>query len=197
MNSSIIKEAMNDSQLNPVDIEGTQKILFQMENCICKIYQNGKEGTAFFCKIPFPDKNNLLNVLIANIQILDQNEIGNNKTIKLIMYNKEEKKNIEKEIIIDESRKRYTYINDKEGIGLTILEIKQDQDNISNYLEIEDEILELDNSNKSIYILHFPKDKKLVSYGLINDIIEGKTINHNCKTEEGVYIMAELIKISN
>ena len=86
---------------------------------------------------------------------------------------------------MDESRKRYTYINDNEGIDFTIIEIKPNKDNIYNYLEIDDEILELECNRKSIYLLHYPKDKKLVSYGLINGIIEGKKINHYCNTEEG------------
>ena len=38
---------------------------------------------------------------------------------------------------------------------------------------------------KSIYILHYPKGKLNVSYGLINIIIDNKTINHYCITEEG------------
>ena len=185
MHSNIIKEAMNESQLIPVDTEGTKKILSQMENCICKIHQNGKEGTGFFCKIPFPDESNLLNVLITNYHILNQNDIENNKIITLIMYNKEENRNEEKKITIDESRKRYTYCNEKEGIDITIIEIKPNQDNINDFLEIDDELLELENNCKSIYLLHFPKDKRLVSYGIINDIIEDKRINHNCNIEEG------------
>jgi hypothetical protein len=63
-----------------------------MEKCICKLYQNGKKGTGFFCKIPFPDKNNLLNVLITNNHILSQKDIEDNKIIKLTMYSIEEKK---------------------------------------------------------------------------------------------------------
>ena len=56
-----IREAEIEEQPIPVDIEGTKLILFQMENCICKIINdNGIKGTGFFCKIPFPDKNNLL-----------------------------------------------------------------------------------------------------------------------------------------
>ena len=180
MDSSIIKETLIENQPMPVDIEGTKLILSQLENCICKIYKNGKKGTGFFCKIPFPDKNNLLNVLITNNHILNENDIENNKIVKLIMYNKEGNENIEKEILIDESRKRYTYIDDKEGIDVTILEIKPNKDNIYDYLEIDDKILELACERKSIYILHYPKEKKLVSYGLIKDIMDGKKINHFC-----------------
>ena len=37
---------------------------------------------------------------------------------------------------------------------------------------------------KSIYILHYP-NKRYVSYGLINELIEYKTILHYCYTEHG------------
>ena len=86
------------------------------------IKNNGRKGTGFFSKIPFPDKNNLLNVLITNNHILNEKDIENNKILKLIMYNKEKK--IKKEIKIDESRKRYTYKKEEEGIDITIIEIK-------------------------------------------------------------------------
>ena len=50
----------------------------------------------------------LLNVLITNNHILNENDIENDKIIKLIMYNKEQ--NIEKEIKIDNSRKKLTIL---------------------------------------------------------------------------------------
>ena len=177
---NFIKESVIEEQPIPVDIEGTKLILFQMENCICKIIKdNGTKGTGFFCQIPFPDKNNLLNVLITNNHILNEKDIENNKIIKIIMYNQNQK--IEKRIKIDDSRKKYTNIND----DITIIEIKSNKDDIYNFLEIEDEILELEYKRKSIYILHHPENKQLVSYGLIDDIIEGKEINHYCNTKHG------------
>ena len=177
---NFIKESVIEEQPIPVDIEGTKLILFQMENCICKIIKdNGTKGTGFFCQIPFPDKNNLLNVLITNNHILNEKDIENNKIIKLIMYNQNQK--IEKRIKIDDSRKKYTNIND----DITIIEIKPNKDDIYNFLEIEDEILELEYKRKSIYILHHPENKQLVSYGLVDDIIEGKEINHYCNTKHG------------
>ena len=33
--------------------------------------------------------------------------------------------------------------------------------------------------------MHHPENKQLVSYGLIDDIIEGKEINHYCNTKYG------------
>ena len=182
--SDNIKQVLIEDQPIPVDLEGTKLILSQMENCICKIIkEDGRKGTGFFSTIPFPDKNNLLNVLITNNHILNENDIEYNKIIKLIMYNKEQ--NIEKEIKIDNSRKKYTYLNEQKGIDITIIEIKPNKDNINNFLEIDDNILELGCRRKSIYIIHYPKDKLQVSYGLINYILEGKKISHYCNTEDG------------
>ena len=52
--SDFIQEIIIKEQPIPVSLEGTKKILFQMENCICKInLKNDGIGTGFFCKIPF------------------------------------------------------------------------------------------------------------------------------------------------
>ena len=49
--SDIKKEVLIEEQTIPVSIEGTRKILFQMENCICKINKNdGKKEQDFFVK---------------------------------------------------------------------------------------------------------------------------------------------------
>ena len=179
--SDIKQEKLIKEQPIPVPIEGTKKILFQMENCVCKIYlEKGGIGTGFFCKIPF--NNNLLPVLITNNHILNENDIDNNKIIN-IMINNEVKK-----IEIDNLRKKYT--NSDKKIDITIIEIKPNKDKIYNYLEIDDinkkkENIELEYKNKSIYILHYPNEELSVSYGLMNNIIDNMTINHYCNTEEG------------
>ena len=130
-----------------------------MENCICKIVKgNGQKGTGFFCKIPFPDEYNLLNVLITNNHVLNENDIKNNKIITFKIYKEKEK---EKKIIIDNFRKKFTILNKKEGIDITIIEIKPNKDDINNFLDIDDDILELDCKRKSIYIIHYPEDNDL------------------------------------
>ena len=98
--SDIIQEKFVENQPIPVSIDGTKKILFQMENCSCKINnKNGKIGIGYLCKIPFSkNNNNLLPVLIANNNILNEND----KIISLIINNEV------KEIKIDNSRKKYT-----------------------------------------------------------------------------------------
>ena len=45
--------------------------------------------------------------------------------------------------------------------------------------------MELDCKRQSIYILHYPEDKRLVSYGLMKDVLNGKKINHYCITKDG------------
>ena len=124
--SNIIQEKLIEKQPNPVSLKGMKKILFQMENCICKIYLiNGKKGTGFFCKIPF--NNNLLTVLITNNHILNEDDIKVNSIIKLSINNEVKK------IEIDNLRKKYT--NPDETIDITIIEIKPNKDKIYNYLE--------------------------------------------------------------
>ena len=49
-----------------------------MENCIYKIYKNDKViGIGYLCKTPF--NSNILKVLITNNNILNKNDIENNK----------------------------------------------------------------------------------------------------------------------
>ena len=177
------QENLIEKQPLPVSLEGTKKIIEQMENCICKIYPNkGGTGTGFFCKIPF--NNNLLPVLITNNHILNEKDIDNNQIIKLLINNKV------KQIEIDSSRKKYT--NSDKNIDITIIEIIPNKDGIQNYLEIDEkdiykdkENIKLEYKDKSIYILHYPNNELNVSYGLIKDIIDNKKIQHNCNTEKG------------
>ena len=146
--SDIKQEKLIKEQPIPVSIENTKKILFQMENCICKIYiKNGEIGTGFICNIPF--NNNLLPVLITNNHVLNKDDIEDNKIIKLMINNKVKK------IEIDNSRKRYT----NSDIDITIIEIKQNKDGIDKFLEIDDiykdkENIELEYQKKSIYIYY-------------------------------------------
>ena len=88
----------------PVSFEGTKNILDQMNNCVCRIYNNG-EGTGFFTKIPY--KNKLLSVLITNNHVIGINDIINNQIITLYLNNDK----IEKSIKLDNNRLRYTNEN--------------------------------------------------------------------------------------
>ena len=128
----------------------------------------------------------LLKILITNNHILNENDIENNKIIDISIYNKENEEELKK-IRIDNTRIKYT----NKKLDVTIIEIKPNKDEINNFMEIdkkdikkEKELLEVNYRRKSAYILHYPKGELCVSYGLINDIIDGK-INHYCNTDVG------------
>ena len=94
-------------------------------------------------------------------------------------------------IILDfNSRKKFT--NPDKNIDITIIEIKPEKDEINDYLEIDEndiyqnkENIELEYINKSINLLHYPKEKLNVYFWIINNIIDNKKINYKCTTEDG------------
>ena len=138
----------------------TKVIISQLEKCICKIIKDvGNTGTGFFCKIPYPDQFNLLPVLITNNHVLGENNLEHYCNIRFTINDD----NIEKNILIGDSRLVFT---DKE-IDITIIEIKP-IDKIIHFLDIDEDILieeEKDNNlygNELIYILQYPKGKKLL-----------------------------------
>ena len=92
---NIIKKNINQEQFIQKSKKVEKTILYQIENCICKIYKNNKEiGIGFFRKIPF--KNNLLKVLITNNHILNENDIENNKILEISIINNKKKIRIKK-----------------------------------------------------------------------------------------------------
>ena len=186
----IIKEKLNPNFIEPVSIEISEKIIWQMKKCVCKIYIKGTIGTGFFTKIPY--NNNFLNVLITNNHILGENEIKNDTIITITLNNETERKLIK----INDKRKRYT----NEILDVTIIEIEDKKDGIYDYIELDEEIMniykinneEIINNfkdmymNRSIYILNYLNgDKIVVSYGLILDIKGKDGIYHQCNTNRG------------
>ena len=191
----IRKEKLLENSVMPVSIEITKEIINQMEKCVCKIITKGKKGTGFFTKYKY--KNKINKVLITNNHVLGENEIENGETIKYIINNDED--NIKK-IKIDEKRKRYT----NEILDVTIIEIDEEKDNIKEYIEIDNNIMndiEKDNeinkneiikdymdvyNNESVYLLNYLNGERIkVSYGIISGINEDNGINHKCNTGNG------------
>ena len=172
---------------NPINYKCTKKILEQMEKNICKIKIEDNQGTGFFCKIPFPDLNNMLTVFITNNHIIDKKYLDKqNSKIQLDIKEKTDKININLK-----NRMKYT----NEEYDITIIEIKE-KDNIENYLELDDiildDILNTNNQNKeyedkTIYIIQYPKGELSVSYGILSGITLDKiyNFNHKCSTEKG------------
>jgi len=178
---------------NVISYECSKKIIEQMEKNICKITietetEQKSQGTGFFCKIPFPNKNNMLPVFITNNHNINEDIL--NQENKKIQLDIKEEENI-KEIILNENRKKYT----NEEYDITIIEIKE-EDNINNYLELDDiiinDILNDTNKNKeyideTMYIIQYPENKLSVSYGILKSICQDKNYNfyHKCSTKKG------------
>ena len=121
------------------------KINRQMTNSVCRIINEEITCTGFLCLIPYPTIEHLLKVLITCNHVFNNIKIGNK--IKLIFDNK-----IEKEIVLDKTRKLYK--NDKYNIA--IIELKDNEFHILNYLKIDDQLYkneELKENDDQIYIL--------------------------------------------
>ena len=169
-----------------------KKIIEQMENSICKIKIGEEQGTGFFCKIPFPDKNYMLPVMITNNHIINYNSLYNGKG-KLSIIIKAE--NVMKDLDLNlDLNNRMKYTN--EVYDITIIEIKE-KDNIKNYLELDDDIISdtaikssiqhIDYMDKTIYIIQYPEGELSVSFGTLNDIYANEKYNfkHRCSTRKG------------
>ena len=117
---------------DPVTLKASEKIIGQMNNGICRIYNHNRKGTGFFVKIPY--KTKLLHVLITNNFVINRDDILNNKSISIYL-------NIDKKIKtikLDDNRTIYT----NEKFDITIIEIKEKEDKLNNkYLEFDDKII--------------------------------------------------------
>ena len=169
------EEKKTKGSIDPVNIEGTKKILKQMMNCICKIQIKGINSTGFFCKFLY--KKQEIKVFMTNYNVLNEKSLKENKKLNLSL-------NDEKETItIDLKIERKTYFN--KDYDITLIELN-DGDKIKDYLELDDNLFQ-DNSeliyeNKSIYTLHYKNGKNVcVSYGLLHNINK-YNILHNCST---------------
>ena len=187
--AEFIKEKFIGALPEPVTLKATEKILFQMNNCICRIYNNNRNGTGFFVKIPY--KTNMLPVLITNDHVINIDDILNKSIISIYINNDKKRKTIK----LDNNRKIYS----NEKYDITIIEIKENEDKLDNkYLELDDKIVNYFKSNKneglshlnnmylyeSIYILNYHKDNDIiVSYGNISYFNNTK-LYYQCNIKE-------------
>ena len=176
------KEKYVEKYPRPITMEGTRKILNQMETNICKIIAKGETGTGFFCIINYD--NHFIPVMITNNHVINEKYLKKNKTLKITINDDKYIKTIQ----LDDSRIIYT--KSKEEYDITIIEIKPEKDKIYNFMEIDEKIFleesnALYNENHSIYIIQYPKGNEAsVSYGIIKSI-DGYNISHKCSTESG------------
>ena len=110
-----IKELYLRSLPEPITLKATEKIIDQMNNDICRIYNNNRNGFGFFVKIPY--KKNILPVLITSNHVINIDDILNNSIISIYINNDKKIKTIK----LDNNRKKYT----NEKYDITIIEIKK------------------------------------------------------------------------
>ena len=179
--ANIIEEGEIRGAIEPVTMQQTETILEQMENSVCRITSEHKNGTGFFCKIELNREK--IKVLITNYHIINDDLLYSHETIKINLKNKC--------IPIKLNKNRKIYSSDKTEYDIMILKIYpyDDIQNI-NYLELDDNLLsnksELIYEDTSIYILHFPMSKEInVSYGYGIKEKDKNNIMHKCKTAMG------------
>ena len=134
-----------------------------LEKCICKliIVENGniKCGTGFLCNI----KQKNLKAFITNNHVINKEYLNKNKILK---FEVEEK---EKEINLELNRYKIT----DECIDFTIIEIIK-EDNINNFLDIDDNIYSNDYINEIIFSPQYPGGDELdYSHGKIIEKKDG------------------------
>ena len=176
------KEKYIKNNIEPISLETTEKIIYQMKNNVCRIsVSNGNKGTGFFCKLPYPDKDNLLSVLITNNHVINEAILEKDKKIIISVNNSQHEIELE-------NRTKYT----NKEYDITIIEIKENEDKINNYLELDDNIIENGSNipylNESIYIVQYPGNNTVsVSYGILKGINLEKNCNfwHLCSTDKG------------
>ena len=179
---------------NIISFECTERILEQMKNQICNIkLTDGTIGTGFFCKIPFPTKDKMLPVLVTNNHLINE-KLLENKDGLIMLYTKDSNKF---QNFILNNRKYYT----NKEYDITLIEIKENSDEIYNYLELDENLLgsifdnnpiSQDNLNnyfigETIYIIQYPEGKLSVSYGIVEKITDNQkyNFNHLCSTKQG------------
>ena len=170
-----------------VPYECSKTIIEQMEKNICKITVGDEQGTGFFCEIPFPNKDNMLKVLITNNHVINDSILK--KPDAVIPLDIEEEANTK--YLNLNNRIKYT----SEKYDTTIIELKEN-DEIKNYLQLDEKIMEdiMNNINKNdkykdetVYIIQYPEGKLSVSYGIIGNmcVSERYNITHKCSTNRG------------
>lgn len=164
----------------------SKKIIKQMENNVCNIRVGNDQTTGFFCKIPFPDLNNMLPVLIS-VDFFFRNDLlyKDHQKISLELNNKNN-------IILD-LNDRIKYSNRE--FKTVIIEIKEN-DGIKDFLEFDDfilkDILDIENLNETfinttLYTIQYGEGGLSTSYGILDKIDEFVQYEyyHKCSTKNG------------
>ena len=145
---------------------------------ICKIF--GKViGTGFFCKIVY--QNELIPVLITTYQVIGDEFVQSNNSLKVFINEEYKSINInENKIIYSSQRDKYD-----------IIIIRLNDGEIKDYLEIDENIFknsEIAYKDEPIYLLYYPGEDNEAKVSTSDKGIEKLdeyNIKHFCNTELG------------
>ena len=164
----------------------------------CKIKIKKNIFIGFFCNLPFPDEYYSLKVLIIYENLYDLNDIKkNNDTIKITLNDR--KKTIP--IKIDNS----TIIYVSKEFNLTVIQIREKENEIKNFLEVDNNINEKDSQtylndnyfDEKIYILNYSKKNNLEIFDGIFDYTENNYLHFISHDEIGLLDSFNLLLNNN
>ena len=138
------------------------------KKAVCEIHMSKGLGSGFFCKIPYTEDNNIfVPVLLTNHHLLSRDYLNSNNYIKITIN--DEIKNIP-------LKQRKIWIN--EQIDFTCIEIKEEEDKIHTFFNLDDNALYSGESNDCYlnqYVLIFAINKNDKQIGLSNGKIKKKS----------------------
>ena len=156
-----------------------QDYLSKALNAVCEICLSNGFGSGFFCKIPYTQNNNLLlPVLLTNNHVLSKDAIENDIKIKI---------NDETKTLSLKGRKKWT----DEEMDFTCIEIKEEEDDIHTFFNLDDKILDKNYSNKCYLdknVLLFGINKNDKQIGFSNGFIidnQDSFFAHTCNSFPG------------
>ena len=157
-NDILIEEKILKEHPRPISLKQTEKIIEQLKKSICQIcLENGEKGTGSFMKIRFPNNDHLLPVLVTCNHLVDEHSLKEKEiSIKL----NGEMKYIELE-------NRIIYTNNQYDI--TIIEIKENKDEIKDFLALDEDNQNVSISGETIYMLQYFNSQPCVSYGILKN----------------------------
>ena len=128
-NKNIINKSKLSNIKNDEFIKSLKTLSKQITKNIIRIKYNSALKIGFFCKIPYPEENSTLPVLITSYLSIEENMSQKNQ-IEISLLNHEFKR----EILIDITRKVYS----NKIYDITIIEVeKRDNLDINSFLEID------------------------------------------------------------
>ena len=174
-----IKNEVSDEK-GMINVNAMMNFFPKAIKAVCEIcVSTNKFGSGFFCKIPYTQNNNLLlPVLITNNHVLSKNELESD--LKIII-------NGETKIISLKGRKKWT----DETIDFTCIEIKEEEDNIHTFYNLDDNVYDKNYSNDCYlnnHVIIFAINKNDKQVGFSNGVIkqnEKSFFAYTCNTFKG------------